>query len=40
MRADQNDIKSRKEQGYNNDIIPKKIVSDEAKDERSQKTSL
>ncbi len=25
MRADQNDIKSRKEQGYNEDIIPKKI---------------
>jgi len=40
MRADQNDIKSRKEQGYNHDIIPKKIVSDEARDERSQKTSL
>ncbi|HHS92081.1 MAG TPA: hypothetical protein ENK82_01925 [Campylobacterales bacterium] len=25
MRADQNDIKSRKEQGFNRDIIPKKI---------------
>lgn len=25
MRADQNDIKSRKEQGFNTDIIPKKI---------------
>jgi len=25
MRADQNDIKSRKEQGFNNNIIPKKI---------------
>jgi len=28
MRADQNDIKSRKEQGFNQDIIPKKIVVD------------
>jgi len=25
MRADQNDQKSRKDQGYNTDIIPKKI---------------
>ena len=25
MRADQNDIKSRKEQGFNEDLIPKKI---------------
>lgn len=29
MRADQNDVESRKKQGYNKDIIPKKIVSEE-----------
>jgi hypothetical protein len=30
MRADHNDIKSRKEQGYNEDLLPKK--EDETKD--------
>ena len=29
MRADQNDIKSRKEQGFNEDLIPKKIKKEE-----------
>jgi hypothetical protein len=29
MRADQNDVESRKKQGYNKDIIPKKIALEE-----------
>ena len=35
MRADQNDIKSRKEQGFNEDLIPKKkntIQEEDSKD--------
>ncbi|CAA6802731.1 MAG: Unknown protein [uncultured Sulfurovum sp.] len=28
MRADQNAVESRKKQGYNDDIVPKKIVVD------------
>ncbi|CAA6812685.1 MAG: Unknown protein [uncultured Sulfurovum sp.] len=44
MRADHNDIKSRKEQGYNEDIIPKKKeISEETplkKEDEKQPTEL
>ena len=36
MRADQNDIKSRKEQGFNDDLIPKR---DKVKKEEEKKTT-
>lgn len=29
MRADQNDIQSRKEQGFNEDLLPKKVAKKE-----------
>ncbi|CAA6810865.1 MAG: Unknown protein [uncultured Sulfurovum sp.] len=32
MRADQNDVASRKKQGYNQDIIPKKIEKEETEE--------
>ncbi|CAA6805669.1 MAG: Unknown protein [uncultured Sulfurovum sp.] len=36
MRADQNDVESRKKQGYNQDIIPKKIDLDENEEKANE----